>query len=104
MSESSASISISATDHMGAYVARPIEPNGRAVIVLQEIFGVTATIRGVADRFAKEGYLALAPDLFWRFAPGIELSHSKEDLSKAMDYLSRFDEATAVGDIGAVVD
>lgn len=103
MNDSSASIPISASERMGAYVARPATPNGKAVIVLQEIFGVTAPIREVADRYAKEGYLALAPDLFWRIQPGIELSHSKEDLAKAFEYLGRFDETAAVDDIGAVV-
>jgi carboxymethylenebutenolidase len=103
MNDRCASIQISASEQMGAYVARPDRPNGHAIIVLQEIFGVTSAVRGVADRFANDGYLALAPDLFWRIAPGIQLSHSKEDLAKAFNYVGRFDETAAIGDIGAAV-
>lgn len=58
---------------MGAYCARP-QGGGRrpGVLVLQEAFGVTAHIRDVADRFAREGFVALAPELFHRTAPGFE--------------------------------
>jgi len=47
-----------------AYVSLPSKPNGHAVVVLQEIFGLTVPVRRVADRFAEDGYLAYAPDLF----------------------------------------
>ena len=87
-----------------AYVSRPARPNGRAIVILQEIFGVTHAIREVADRYADEGYLALAPDLFWRIRPGIELSHSKEDIALAFDALKQFDESLAVQDIARVVE
>ena len=82
---SEAKTTIDAGDGRGfaAYVSRPGKPNGHAVIVLQEIFGVTDAIRGVADRYAAEGYLALAPDLYWRIEPGVELSHSKADIERA---------------------
>lgn len=58
---------------MDAYCARP-QGGGRrpGVLVLQEAFGVTAHIRDVADRFAREGFVALAPELFHRTAPGFE--------------------------------
>ena len=84
-----------------AYVAIPARPNGHAVIVLQEIFGVTPAIRGVADRFAEDGYLAFAPDLFWRAAPGIELSHSKDDMAKAFELLGGYKDDYAMADIEA---
>lgn len=84
----------------GAYVSKPERPNGHAIIVLQEIFGVTKAIRAVADRFAAEGYLAVAPDLFWRLEPGVELSHSKEDIGRAFGFLKRFSEDQGVEDIG----
>jgi len=87
-----------------AYVSRPARPNGRGIVILQEIFGVTHAIRDVADRYAAEGYLAMAPDLFWRIRPGIELSHSKEDIARAFDALKQFDESLAVQDIACVVD
>lgn len=84
-----------------AYVSRPARPNGHAVIVLQEIFGVTKHVRGIADRFAEDGYLAFAPDLFWRFEPGVELSHSKEDMQKAMGLLERYRDEDGLADIAS---
>lgn len=86
-----------------AYTSVPAVPNGHAVIVLQEIFGVTDTIRAVADRHAAEGYLALAPDLFWRIEPGIELGHDKAGVARAFEYLERFDEEAGIQDIGSTV-
>ena len=57
----------------GVYVARPSSTPKAAIVVIQEIFGVNAGIREKCDLLAKDGYLAVAPDLFWRFEPGIEL-------------------------------
>ncbi len=75
-------INAGAGRHFDAYVSIPDRPNGHAVIVLQEIFGVTPQVRGVADRFAEDGYLALAPDLFWRAEPGLSLTHSRQDIAR----------------------
>jgi len=88
----------------GAYVAQPSQPNGHAVVLLQEIFGVTSAIRKVADRYADAGYLVLAPDLFWRLEPGIELSHSREDIQRAMSLLEQFDTDRGLSDIRATAD
>ncbi len=82
-----------------AYVSEPARPNGHAVILLQEIFGLTAPVRRVADRFAEDGYLAYAPDLFWRMQPGVELSHSKEDMEKAFGFLGRYRDEDGLADI-----
>jgi len=87
--------------HFGAYVSEPATPNGRAIIVVQEIFGVTPSIREVADRYARAGYLAIAPDLFWRVEPGLSLTHSKEDMARAFQILASFDESLAIGDLNA---
>ena len=62
-----------------AYVARPDADSARAIIVIPEIFGVNEGIRRKCDDWAAEGYLAIAPDIFWRFAPGVELSPDIED-------------------------
>lgn len=86
-----------------AYVSVPDAPNGHAVIVVQEIFGVTPHIREVADRFAHDGYLAIAPDLFWRVEPGLSLSHSKEDMQRAFSVIEHFDENLGVQDLGATL-
>ena len=56
-----------------AYIARPKTVPAPAVIVLQELFGVNADIRKHCDELAEQGYLALAPDLYWRQEPGVDL-------------------------------
>lgn len=89
--------------HFDAYVSVPDQPNGKAVIVVQEIFGVTPYIREVADRYARDGYLAVAPDLFWRIEPGMSLTHSKEDMQQAFAALEKFNEDLGVEDIGRAV-
>ena len=60
-----------------AHVGQPQQPNGHAVIVLQEIFGANAHIRDVAGRFAAAGFVALAPALYDPVAPGIELTYDE---------------------------
>ncbi len=89
--------------HFAAYVSLPERPNGHAVVVLQEIFGVTPHIRGIADRFAEDGYLALAPDLFWRIEPGISLTHSKDDIGRAFDLMRQYDESQGVEDTASTI-
>lgn len=98
------SINAGTGQHFGAYVSLPAQPNGHAVIVLQEIFGVTSHIRAVADRFAEDGYLAYAPDLFWRLGPNISLTHSKEDIAKAMGYLHKYQDSDGLLDISSTVE
>jgi carboxymethylenebutenolidase len=90
-------------DSFAAYVSFPENPNGNAVVVLQEIFGVTASIKGVADRYADAGYIAVAPDLFWRVAPGLELTHSRDDMARAVSILADFSEVDALDDINATL-
>jgi carboxymethylenebutenolidase len=102
MTTHSESIAASSGQQFLAYVSEPQRGNGHAVIVLQEIFGVTRHVRGVADRFAQDGYLAFAPDLFWRIQPGIELSHSKEDVEKAFGILGTYRDEDGITDIGCV--
>ena len=62
------------TNEIPAYVARPDADSSRAIIVIPEIFGINEGIRKKCDDWAAEGYLAIAPDIFWRFAPGVELT------------------------------
>ncbi len=62
----------------GAYVARPKVSPAPAVVVLQELFGVNADIRKTCDEIAEQGFLAVAPDLFWRQEPGVDLTVTSE--------------------------
>ena len=56
-----------------AYIARPVKLPAPAVVVLQELFGVNADIRATCDELATQGFIAVAPDLFWRQEPGVDL-------------------------------
>ena len=96
-----ATISIAAASDSAfqGYLSIPASGSGPGLILLHEIFGVNQHIRDLADRYAEEGYVVLAPDLFWHLRPGIELGHSKEDLKTALAYRNRFDVEQAIPDI-----
>ncbi len=87
-----------------AYVARPDNPNGAAVVAIQEIFGVNAVMRGVCDALAAKGYLAVCPDLFWRLQPGVELTdQTKAEWAQALSLMKRFDVDKGVEDIQTTI-
>jgi len=86
-----------------AYLATPAG-KGPGIVVIQEIFGVNPWIRQVADRYAAAGYVAMAPDLFWRITPGIELTDKGEDFQKALGLMQKLDQDQAVADIEATID
>ena len=90
-----------------AYVATPKHPPKAAVVVLQEIFGVNAHIREVADGYAAAGYLAIAPATFHRAKPGVELGYAPEDMQAGMALKAAIEGLPAPGviaDIQAAVD
>lgn len=87
-----------------AYVARTAGTPKAAIIVIPEIFGVNAGIRLKADKWAAAGYLAVAPDIFWRFAPGVELNPDVEaELQEAFGYFQQYDPAAGVYDIESAI-
>lgn len=87
-----------------AYVARPTGTPRGAIIVQQEIFGVDTGIRKKADGWAAKGYLAVAPDSFWRQKPGIELDADKpEEFQQAIGYMMAHDFDLGIRDIEAVI-
>lgn len=92
----------------GAFKAFVAEPQGSprgAVVVIQEIFGVNEGVRGKCAWLAKEGYLAIAPDLFWRLEPGVELTDKTEgEWKRAFDLMNRFNADTGVTDIQRTID
>ena len=89
----------------GTYVAAPSgEGPFPAVLVIQEIYGVNAVMRGVADHFAGSGYLAVCPDLFWRIEPGIDLTDQTDAGNKrAFELFGIFDVDKGVEDIAATL-
>lgn len=87
------------------YLAQPAKARGAGIVVIQEIFGVNAAMRRVADRFAEQGFFALVPDLFWRLEPGVELSDKTDaEWQKAFDLMNRFDQNKGVEDVQASID
>lgn len=88
-----------------AYVTTPLTTPAPAVVVIQEIFGVNSGIRQIANDLTKHGFLAICPDLFWRFEPGLQLSdHKESDWKKGLDYYSRYDFDAGVKDIVATIE
>lgn len=86
------------------YAARPAGTLRAAIIVIQEIFGINAGIRRKCDRLAEAGYLALAPDLFWRLEPGIELDPDIEsEFQRALGLMGKFNQDAGVRDIEATI-
>ena len=86
-----------------AYLATPASGTGPGIVLCQEIFGVNATMRDVADYYAEEGYTVLVPDLFWRVEPGIELSYTEAGFARAFELYQQYDENQGVEDIGATL-
>lgn len=91
--------------NFSCYVARPAGAgNHPVIVVLQEIFGVNAGIRSIADNYAAKGYIAVAPDLFWRAEPGLSMSEASEgDWAKGFALYSAYDMSKGVQDIAATV-
>lgn len=89
---------------MPAYRAAPAGTPRAAIIVIQEIFGVNAGIRRKCDALAADGYLAVAPDLFWRLEPGIELDPDvPEELQRGLALMGQFDQDGGIRDIEAAI-
>ncbi len=104
MSSLGSTVSIDGPDGaFDAAVSQPESPNGNAVVVVQEIFGVNKKIRAYCDLFAKAGYLAIAPDLFWRHERNLQLTYSEEDMKRALSLAASFDEAKGCADIKAAI-
>jgi carboxymethylenebutenolidase len=100
-------ISIDTLEHDASFKVYRAEPTGTprgAIIVIQEIFGVNAGIRAKCDTLAAKGWLALAPDLFWRVKPGIDLDPDVPDQFKqALGYMGQFKPDDGVRDIEALI-
>jgi carboxymethylenebutenolidase len=87
-----------------AFLAAPEGPPKAAIVVIQEIFGVNEGIRRKCRRWAELGYLAIAPDLFWRLEPGVELDPDQEaEFKQALGLMARFDQDQGIADIEATI-
>jgi carboxymethylenebutenolidase len=89
---------------LSAYRVDPTDAPKGAVVVVQEVFGVNPHIRSMADKFAAEGYVAIAPSLFDRVKPGVELSYDETALNEGLGYRQQIEDDTAFADIQAAID
>lgn len=101
-------IRISAFDGSGDFMAYIATPSGKerapCVIVIQEIFGVNAYMRGLCDDLAKRGFIAVCPDLFWRQEPAIQLTdQSEEEWKRAFELFNGFDIDKGIDDLKATL-
>src|SRR5580700_6901059 len=88
-----------------AYMAGPKTVPAAAVIVLQELFGVNADIRKHCDELAEQGFLAVAPDLFWRQEPGVDLNVTSEaDWQHGLRLYGAYDRDTGAKDVKDTVE
>src|SRR6202021_3266096 len=88
-----------------AYIARPKSVPAPAVVVLQELVGVNADIRKHCDELAEQGFLAVAPDLFWRQEPGVDLSVTSEaDWAHGLRLYGSYDRDAGAKDVKETID
>jgi len=102
----SGTIKLKASDghELDAYVSSPNQSPVAGLVVIQEAFGVNRHIRSVADSYAKDGFLAVAPGLFDRIERGVELGYDPADLQKGIALARQSNSAHAVMDVAAALE
>lgn len=98
-------ITISGQDgHFSAYLAKPASGSGPGIVLIQEIFGINKVMRDIADAHASEGYFVLAPDLFWRQEPGVQLTDQTDaEWARARSLMQAFDQDKGIEDLIATM-
>jgi carboxymethylenebutenolidase len=98
-------VTIEAVDghELSAYVAKPAGEPLAGLVVIQEIFGVNKHIRSIADGYAKDGFLAVAPALFDRVERGVELSYEGEDAKKGVALMQKLDIVKSLAEVDAAL-
>ena len=86
------------------YLSLPPTGSGPGIVLVQEIWGVNEHIRAVADQYALDGYVVLAPDVFWRLQPRVDLTYDVEGTARARAFLQSVDTARAVADLTGAAD
>lgn len=85
------------------YLSLPPSGKGPGIVLIQEIWGVNKHIRAVADQYAMDGYVVIAPDVFWRMQPMLDLGYGKEDSEKAFGFIKQIDFRKATADMVSTV-
>jgi carboxymethylenebutenolidase len=96
-------IQVEAAEPYDAYLALPPAGSGPGLVLFQEIFGVNAHIRAVAEQYALAGFVVLAPDVFWRQQRRVELGYEGEDMQRALAFTKGVDREAQLRDIGSSV-
>jgi carboxymethylenebutenolidase len=101
----SETVTVKANDghELDVYVARPVGEPIAGLVVIQEIFGVNRHIRSIADGYAKDGFLAVAPALFDRIEKGVELAYDGPDGQKGMALMQKLDLSNTLIDVDAAL-
>jgi carboxymethylenebutenolidase len=89
---------------LSAWVAKPEGEPIAGLVVVQEIFGVNAHIRSVAEGWARDGFLAIAPALFDRIEPGVDLTYDGADMQRAMSLIPKLDVEKSLLDTKAAME
>jgi len=85
------------------YLSLPPSGKGPGIVLIQEIWGVNKHIRAVADQYAMDGYVVIAPDVFWRMQPMVDLGYGKEESEKAFGFIKQIDFRKATADMVSTV-
>jgi len=98
-------VTINTTDGpFGGYLAAPASASGAGIVIIQEIFGINKFVRAVAERFAAHGYFALAPDLFWRIEPNVQLDDGNPaEFQRGLGLMGKFNIDLGIKDIEAAI-
>src|SRR5262249_22674198 len=96
-------IKLKASDghELSAYVARPKGESIGTLVMVQEIYGINAHIRGVADGYARDGFTVIAPAIFDRFERGLELKYQGEDQKRAFELYQKLQPDVTLLDVAA---
>jgi carboxymethylenebutenolidase len=96
-------VKVKASDghELSAYVARPNGQELGGIVIVQEIFGVNKSIRAVADSYAQDGFVAIAPAIMDRIEPNLDLGYSEADLKKAFSLYPKLNPDDSVKDVAA---
>ncbi|MCC5809825.1 MAG: dienelactone hydrolase family protein [Ectothiorhodospiraceae bacterium] len=90
-------------DYQG-YLALPPAGTGPGILLIQEIFGVNHHIRAIAEQYAMDGYVVLAPDVFWKQEPRVELGYEGADMEKAFSLMQAADFPQSLTDLAAAAE
>jgi carboxymethylenebutenolidase len=87
------------------YLAKPSSGRGPGIVVIQEIFGVNQVMREITDGMARQGYVALCPDIFWRQEPGIQITDKTDaEWKRAFELFNGFDVEKGIADLKSTLD